>query len=393
REYVYDENTPLSNLTFSIISINGAPAGTVVNISKNGLVLVSKPSSFVGSFTVTVRVSDGLYFDDAVLKITVLPIQFPPIYLGGISDAIVDEDTTWSIDLSNYFSNPDAPGMLYYSSNSNMITIVGSIATWKPTTGNINITNLIFYAYDMENTTYFANSTPINLICREVNDRPIYLGGLQSAIIYEGMNWSINLTRYFSDEEMPSGLRFLCNNPNITIAQDGYAKWSPKAGDKNITNLIFTAVDALNDSLSVSSNPINLIFMPKNKQPVAQIVKISPANPTTSSLIHFEGMGFDEDGHIIAWEWRSDTGWLEHSANFSCKLWEGKHKFSFRVEDDKGLWSEPVITNITILKDTTPKPIQKVPYLIIGLLSFAGILVGLGLFLNIQGRKKLRRYR
>jgi len=393
RGFVYDENTPINNLTFSIISIDGAPAGTNVSISNNGMILVSKPKNYVGTFTVTLRVSDGTYFDDTVLRITVLNIQYPPIYLGGISDAVVDEDTTWSIDLSQYFLNPDAPGMLYYSSNSNMITIAGSIASWTPKTGNINITNLIFYAYDMENTTYSANSTPIKLTSREVNDRPIYLGGLQSAIIYEGMNWSINLTRYFSDEEMPSGLRFICNNQNITITPDGFAKWSPKVGDKNITNLIFTAVDALNDSLSISSNPINLIFVPKNKPPTAQIIKIYPANPTTSTLIHFEGTGFDEDGHIIGWEWRSDTGWLEHSANFSCKLWAGTHKFSFRVEDDKGLWSAPVYSNITVLNDVTSKPIKQMPYLVIALLSVAAILIFSGLLLNIRGRKRLKRIR
>ncbi len=390
REHVHDVDTPINDLAFSVVGLSGAPTGANVSVSSSGMLIVSKPTNYVGTFTVTLRVSDGAHYDDAELRITVRAVQLPPVYLGGLTSATVDEDTTWSADLSLRFSNPDAPGMMYYSSNSDAIKVVGSIACWTPTHGSSNITNLIFTAYDMENTSFTANSTPITLTFREVNDRPVYLGGMQSAIIYEGMTWTIDLAQFFSDEENPEGLEFSCNSPSVSITGSN-ASWSPKLGDGNVTDLVFTAVDANDDSLNVSSTPINLVFVPKNKQPHAQIIKISPSKPTTETVVSFEGAGTDTDGRIIAWEWKDNTGVLEHTAEFTCRLGAGKHAFTFRVEDDKGLWSDYAYANLTVAKVAKPKPAQQMPYLFFGILGLAGALICLGITMNIRGRKRLKR--
>lgn len=91
-------------------------------------------------------------------------------------------------------------------------------------------------------------------------------------------------------------------------------------------------------------------------RPVATIHSIRP-----SSAIHGEdiitarggGADTDDDGQgIVAYEWRSNLdGVLATSKKFSIAadaLSVGTHTLAFRVQDDEGLWSEPVITHLKI---------------------------------------------
>mgnify|MGYP000701642776 CR=1 FL=1 len=105
--------------------------------------------------------------------------------------------------------------------------------------------------------------------------------------------------------------------------------------------------------------------------PVAHIDSISPETAVQGKdTVIFEGHGTDIDGHITAYEWRSDKdGVLSTSKSFSMPastLSLGTHNIFFKVKDDDGVWSVEDVGHITIKPpsipvDLTPPVISFVP--------------------------------
>jgi PKD repeat protein len=89
----------------------------------------------------------------------------------------------------------------------------------------------------------------------------------------------------------------------------------------------------------------------KNVKPVASIDYVSPNMIERGSTIYFKGSGFDSDGKITAYSWRSSLdGELSTSSNFStATLSVGIHTVYFKVKDNEGEWSEEVEREITVL--------------------------------------------
>ena len=86
-----------------------------------------------------------------------------------------------------------------------------------------------------------------------------------------------------------------------------------------------------------------------NGIPQAIINSFDPSEPTDRDRVNFYGSEHD-DGSIVEYAWRSDRdGNLSDTKNFGItNLTNGTHIISFRVMDNKGLWSEETNTSITI---------------------------------------------
>jgi len=306
-----------------------------------------------------------------------------PAYTGGLEDASVIEDTTWSVDLNDYFTFSEFG--VTFECSSDYITVLNNIASWTPLDDSHSLTNVMFTAKDNKEPNLTGSSSPINLTFIWVNDRPYLKKPFPSNdTVYENKEWSIDLKDYFTDEEKPDEMRIICSSDKITIDQaEKTASWTPKKGDSNIT-IIFTAVDADNSSLTVSSGNITLIFMGKNDPPVASIV-----NPKKSKTIRegdtiiFEGNGTD-DGSVVAYEWTSGLdGYLSNSASFSISnLSVGKHAIRFRCQDNTGKWSETVEITVTVLESKESIYARFMPYF---MLSFFLIIIGVAV--NLIGRR------
>jgi hypothetical protein len=95
---------------------------------------------------------------------------------------------------------------------------------------------------------------------------------------------------------------------------------------------------------------------PANARPLAYIDNISPVVGMQGVPVYFNGHGTDQDGFIVAYEWRSNLdGILSAAQSFTTgTLSNGVHTVFFRVQDNKGLWSEAVTGTVTI----NPKPAQ-----------------------------------
>jgi len=90
-------------------------------------------------------------------------------------------------------------------------------------------------------------------------------------------------------------------------------------------------------------------------QPVAYIDFISPNPSPKGQTISFSGHGTTPIGLIVAWEWKSDNIGLSCSASFSTSsLSPGAHSISFRVKDNKEIWSEKVYKTLVVNPNQKP---------------------------------------
>jgi hypothetical protein len=87
-----------------------------------------------------------------------------------------------------------------------------------------------------------------------------------------------------------------------------------------------------------------------NQVPVATINSIDPDPAVEGESVSFEGSGWDPDGSIVEYDWRSDVdGQLSSDPSFSTTdLSVGPYTIYFRVKDDKGTSSPEVSRTLTI---------------------------------------------
>jgi hypothetical protein len=113
--------------------------------------------------------------------------------------------------------------------------------------------------------------------------------------------------------------------------------------------------------LMVLTATIGCLMAPRasNQPPTASIDSISPVNATLGEMMTFNGSGYDSDGIITAYKWWSSRdGDLSTSASFTTQsLSQGTHTIWFKVQDNKGDWSEEVSANVNIVPEGIGQPV------------------------------------
>ena len=87
-----------------------------------------------------------------------------------------------------------------------------------------------------------------------------------------------------------------------------------------------------------------------NQQPIAYNPTIAPTTTEEGELVSFSGSGSDNDGYIIAYNWRSNLdGQLNSDQTFSTTtLSVGTHTIYFKVKDNDNDWSSEVTATVCI---------------------------------------------
>jgi len=74
--------------------------------------------------------------------------------------------------------------------------------------------------------------------------------------------------------------------------------------------------------------------------PIATIDCVGPNPARPGQTVLFEGHGYDQDGSVVAYRWRSSlSGELSTQSSFSTTLPAGNHTIYFQVKDNSGAWS------------------------------------------------------
>jgi hypothetical protein len=386
-EFVADNNTALSDLNFSFVQPPQGPKGVEFRFKADAPpheieVLFHDP--FARGYAVLwVRVSDGPSHDET--NITVL-LEEAVRYIGGISGKEVQEDTTWKADLTKHFTRGD---VIFYSTDGRVRIDANGTASWTPSHVDPPVLGLVFTAVDRVDKNNRDSSDPVDLTVRLVNDPPAYWGGLLSADVPLGESWSYPLHQAFIDEEDDAGLTFGSNYPDdVTIDFSGKAQWIPPVGAKNLTDVVFTATDAEDSSLTATSPPIDLYYVPKNLPPRAFIESVSPSPAYRDQVVRFVGNGSDPDGAITAYNWTDRTdpanpSLLSLQREFVARFQPGVHAIAFEVRDDNGNWSAPAIATLTVFDQNAPVGASRP--------LWAATLIGVGAALVAAGAVLSRR--
>jgi hypothetical protein len=106
-------------------------------------------------------------------------------------------------------------------------------------------------------------------------------------------------------------------------------------------------------TLAVNQPPVAILNHVENS--------VDPSHPSVALLLRdgvaadafeLDGSGFDVDGTVTAYEWSSDhepgavIGTAAHIQRSLTAL--GQHTIALRVRDDRGVWSAPVTTSVTV---------------------------------------------
>ncbi len=112
-----------------------------------------------------------------------------------------------------------------------------------------------------------------------------------------------------------------------------------------------TVTSVVGDTISTCADAVRWTLVTSgNNPPTAKIDYISPNPANQGQAVNFAGSGTDTDGTIIGYQWNSNiNGVLSTSKSFSTsKLSAGIHTITFKVQDNKGAWSNPATQILTV---------------------------------------------
>ena len=101
---------------------------------------------------------------------------------------------------------------------------------------------------------------------------------------------------------------------------------------------------------STCADAVKFTQVTANNAPVATIDSILPNPAQEGQVVQFKGHGADTDGTITAYQWQSDIDGALSDANWfsTSSLSAGEHTITFRVQDNMGMWSQPMNETVTI---------------------------------------------
>lgn len=111
-----------------------------------------------------------------------------------------------------------------------------------------------------------------------------------------------------------------------------------------------TITAATGSTVSTCADAVRFRLISQSTPPTAYIDSISPSPAVAGQAVQFTGRGTDPDGTVSAYEWKSSIdGFLSDSAGFTTsKLSVGTHSISLRVQDDAGIWSNPMVQVLVV---------------------------------------------
>jgi len=163
-----------------------------INITiNNGNVSFVPKKDFFGRETVIFTASDGnLSSNSNNIILDIKNVNDMPVLINNIPDLEFDEDTTFNLNLNDYFNDPDGGLSFSYSDNVNIdILINNGTAKLMPFNNFFGEDSIVFYAFD---ETTLLESNKINLTIKSVNDKPI----ISSVNILDNETWEITNNIY-----------------------------------------------------------------------------------------------------------------------------------------------------------------------------------------------------
>jgi PKD repeat protein len=251
-----------------------------------------------------------------------------------ISFKVQDDDGAWSATVTRSLTVNSS--MVYFVSD-NGSSGTTSTGTWIASgAANPYGTNSI-YAYSGSTYTW--------------SFKPTVSGNYQ---VY--LWWTELSTR---NTAVPYAIQRNGGTTTVTVNQTtNGGKWNSAGTFAFTANQTYTAkVTSSSSTYNACADAVAWVLATSSTTPTAQITSVSPSSATMGQSVEFCGAGFDGDGTISAYEWKSNiNGTIGSSSNFTTSsLSAGIHTISLRVQDNSGNWS-PTITQQLVVSTSGNNP-------------------------------------
>ena len=221
----------------------------------------------LGEYHFTINVSDGEFVISKTVDVIILDKNFGPI-ASNIPNVTIDEDTSFQLNLSSYFSDPDNNSLFYFIdsasdefnfdySESDSIFTFTSFHDWNGQAW------IIFGASDNSEDSI---SNVININVLSVNDVPALFAELENLSWNEDSILLNNLSLYDYFVDSDSEISFsVSGNIDINVSiNDGSVSFRTPKDYTGQETIIFSASDENN---TIYSNPITLTVLEAPEPP------------------------------------------------------------------------------------------------------------------------------
>lgn len=276
-------------------------------------------------------------------------INDAPVSTGFIDDLEWYEHTNYTLDLSDYFEDPENDPLFYginSTSNDKNITadFNGSSVTFTTTKDWFGEDWVVFYASDGEKK---AVSNNVTLRVLSVEDYPIY-SIINNQTINEDNNLTLNLSQYFHD---PNGdlltyfVEYQNNNSHLSIIINGNtAKISPEKNWFGEEMLGFRVSDGEHETIG---NNFSVKVNPVNDKPVLNITNKNILI-VAGEEIQIEASAEDVEDGVLNVNYTSPVDFNGYWATQRGD--EGSYKINVSTKDSEG-YSSSDIVNINVISE------------------------------------------
>ncbi len=140
----------------------------------------------------------------------------------------------------------------------------------------------------------------------------------------------------------------------------GESWWGAYTSTHGLRSEQVTAIAAATQTVVAATAPgldrLNPQAVP-GAPPLASLTAISPPTVTTDLDLTLTGSGIDQDenqDHIRGWNWQSNLDGplctASHCVLSASLLSSGTHTISLEVQDDEGVWSDPVTATLQVIE-------------------------------------------
>ena len=251
-----------------------------LSIDSDGTLSGTPANADVGTTTVTITATDsqGATVSDT-LDITVINTNDAPV-ASNIPDQTTPENSLFSLDLANFFSDQDVSDSLTFTTGTlpSWLSLSGSVLSGTPTDTDTGTFNISATATD---TGGLSDNASFSVTVSGVNDSPVLTSAIPDRTINEDNLLTIGLANFFSDPE----------NDTLTFSVTGLPSWltlnsatgvisgTPGDADIGTFTLTATASDPFNAS---ASDVFDVTSININDVPVADDASFN-VRPTVSN--------------------------------------------------------------------------------------------------------------
>ena len=252
-----------------------------------------------GNHTFMAIASDGNLNATKNFKVSISDKNQPPALNTTIQNQTWNEDTNLSLNLSDYFYEPDPQDNITFGvsktspdQNITVESILNGVVNFIVKRDWSGLDWIIFFAYDGDDKT---ESNNVTLTVSPVNDAPVLTNSIPDQIWNEDTSLVLNLSKYFTDVDSKLNYSAVGNSQISVNFSDDTATLIP-AKDWNGKETI--KINASDGEFNVLSNEINLTVSPVNDAPVLNL--INDELLLAGGLVDINPTATDADGDTLS---------------------------------------------------------------------------------------------